>query len=153
MGRPSVFTPKVIDAICALIANGVPATTACKQVGVSSSAYIRKRRAYQDNPAECEDPIAKHLWEASEKAKAEHEAKLVLIVQRAAMNPDPKIGPEHAKWLLERRYSKRWSNKQRTEITGKNGAPLMQNIDVTQKTDEELQCIAAGMAVGTTGSS
>lgn len=138
-GRRTVLIPERIKKLCDYLANGVPPRTACLLAGMSYPTYIKTRRRGRERL----NKQSIDFLEATEKALAEHEAKLVLVIQTAAM--DPKFGPDHAKWLLEKRYRNRWANRGRMEITGKNGAPLLRSdADFAKMTDEELRAIATG---------
>lgn len=142
-GRRTVLVPERIKKLCEFLANGVPSKTACILAGISYPVYIKYRRLGRERA----NKVAIDFLTATDAAKAEHEAKLVLIIQKAAM--DPRTGPDHAKYLLEKRYWQRWTNRGRMELTGKNGQPLLsKEVDVSSMTDEELQAIAAGFAAG-----
>lgn len=142
-GRRTVVTPERTKKLCAHLGRGVPAKTACLLAGMSYSVYMKTRRSGRDG----DSPEAIAFLQATDEARAVHEAKLIQIINMAMS--DPKVGPEHAKWMLERRYWRRWNPRGRTELTGKNGAPLIPaDTDFSSMTDAELQAIAAGGAVG-----
>lgn len=146
-GRPTVFTPERIKKLVELLANGVPPMTACPIAGICHQSYkLRRKRGKEKQDQESID-----FYQATQKAIAEHEAKLVLVLEQAAMSSkDAKMSCESAKFLLERRYWQRWSPHHKSELTGKNGGPIAIDTDVSQMTDDELREIAAGLAVGST---
>lgn len=132
MARKTRLSPKMQENICALIASGVPASTACALVGISRSSYYMW----------LSDPKRKAFTESIEKAQAQFEAELSMIVMRATS--DKRYGPEHAKWLLERRFPERHGGKTRMSVehTGAGGGPV--KIDFAALTIEELEAIARG---------
>lgn len=123
------------------MAQGVPATVAVKLVGMTVANYTQWRARGKAKKSKAYE----QFLHDTEEAKAKHEATLVLLIQQGAQ--DKRMGPEHAKWLLERRYAKRWSMKSRSsvELSGKDGGPIVHaDIDMTKLSDEELDRLAKG---------
>ena len=142
-GRPSVIAPSKTKRLCELMAQGVPATVAVKLVGMTAANYTQWRARGKAKKSKAYE----QFLHDTEEAKAKHEATLVLLIQQGAQ--DKKMGPEHAKWLLERRYAKRWSMKNRSsmEVSGKDGGPILYaDVDMDQLSNEELQRIKRGDA-------
>lgn len=144
-GRPTIFTRERVAKLLEWLSNGVPPVTACSISGISHRAYVLRRTEGRKGKS----PEAKEFLRATNKAIAEHEAKLVLVLEQAAMSKDPKVGPENAKFLLERRYWKRWSSHHKNEVTGKNGGPVVSaalSVDISKLSDEELARLSSGDA-------
>lgn len=148
MARPTLLTKERTQKIADLIAAGNDAETSAVASGISKAAYynwLARGRAEIDrltkNPRlkskASEQPYVEFV-ETIEQARAEAEARLVVLVSKAAA--DPKTW-QAATWLLERREPKKWGRINRTEITGADGGPVKSESKVTVS-DAELAALA-----------
>ncbi len=124
-GRRSLLTDERINNICQLVAAGNNLETSAAANGVSRSAFfswLARGRAEQDRLAA--NPRAKiraseklyvELVERVELSRAEADARLVLLIAKAAQ--DPKTW-KAAAWLLERRDPARWGRTNRENAQG-----------------------------------
>ena len=148
MARPSLLTKERTKKIADLITAGNDAETSAMASGISKAAYyvwLARGRAEIDrltrNPklkAKASEQPYIEFVETIEQARAEAEARLVVLVSKAAA--DPKTW-QAATWLLERREPKKWGRVNRTEITGADGGPVKSESTV-QVSDTELKDLA-----------
>jgi hypothetical protein len=68
------------------------------------------------------------FWQAYEQALGVAEATLIERLIGAGQE-EPKIW----QWILERRYSERWSLKERLELSGPQGEPIRYSVTEQQK--------------------
>ena len=108
MGRPTKLTPEVQKTICDLIANGNTRECAAGCAGVGASTLWQWMR---DNA---------EFAEAIEKADAQAEARMVLVIEKAAVAGTWQAA---ARWL-EARRAREWQRHERHEITGAEGNAL-----------------------------
>lgn len=148
MSRPTLLTPDRVRRITELVAAGNDQETAALAAGISKSthfAWMARGRIEADRLAAnprlkvkaSEAPFVEYL-EAVQKARAEAEARLVLLVAKAAQEPKTW---QAAAWLLERRDPQRWGRVTRTELTGKGGGPVKQETTTTLS-DADLAALA-----------
>ena len=115
MSRPSRLTPERSQRIAELVAAGNNVDTAAAAAGISEATFygwMARGRAERDRlasskrakPKATEEMYLQFL-EAVEKARAEAEARLVLLISKAAQEPRTW---QAAAWLLERRTPEKW---------------------------------------------
>jgi transposase len=97
-GRPSLLTEERRADLTLALAEGVPARIAAASVGVSPRT-VRHWLATSD----LRERVAELRDTRSEHADAENEARLVLLILRAAQHDW-----RASAWWLERRYPERW---------------------------------------------
>ncbi len=139
MARPTLFTPERTRKIVELISAGNNQETAAAAAGVSAATlynWLQRGRLEQERldanpklkPRKTEAPFLEFM-EDVKRARAEADARLVLLISKAAQ--DPKTW-QAAAWLLERRDPARWGRTSRenaqAEKEGAKGA-VQQAID------------------------
>lgn len=152
MARPTLLTPERTQKIAELIVAGNDAETAVVASGISTTTYynwmargraeIARMVDTNRSKPKAAEAIFVEFVETIEKARAEAEARLVILVSKAAA--DPKTW-QAATWLLERREPKRWGRINRTEITGADGGAI-QSETVVKVSDAELVALADQIA-------
>ena len=99
-GRPSVLTPEARKKILAALRCGLSRAAAATRAGVGARTF-RDWMAREDDV----EPFASFRVEV-EAAEASCEARLSAVVFRAALED-----PNHARWLLERRFPASWARR------------------------------------------
>jgi len=108
MGRPTKLTPEVQKTICDLIANGNTRECAAGCAGVSTECLYNWMRTNSE------------FSDAIQKADAQAEARMVLVIEKAAVAGTWQAA---ARWL-EARRAREWQRHERHEITGAEGNAL-----------------------------
>ena len=126
-GRPSKFNDQYKEKILQGIRLGLEPSRACVLAGLTfETLNIWRAKALNDK---LPDYIA--FFEDIEKAKVEHEAIHLRNIHEAASGGTWTASA----WTLERMFPDRYSLKTRTEITGKDGGPVQQEIKVISTSD------------------
>jgi hypothetical protein len=115
-GRPTALTPKTAAAIVDMVEKGAPFAVACEAAGVHRSTGYRWRK--QGKPDEGPEEF-RAFRDALLRARARAEQRLLATIDLAA----PKDW-KAAAWLLQKLNPRRYTDRQRTEHTGKEGKPL-----------------------------
>lgn len=107
MARPLELTDAITDAICARIGKGSAITKAGESQGFGSRTVEtwRARGAQEDAPEVCQ-----RFRRETTRARARFRESLEDTVVDAAKHKV--TGPSYAQWLLERRFSEDYSQKQ-----------------------------------------
>jgi transposase len=125
------LTPKVRDAICEAVRAGNYLKVAASAGGVTERAVHRWIERGRDElarieeghtPRKIEEPFVQfvqHLTRAEDQAEAD-----AVRIWREQMPDDWRAAKEY----LARRFGERWGDKQRVEMTGKDGGPVEQRI-------------------------
>lgn len=142
-GRPkgsgTRLDQRLIDAICTAIAAGNYLKTAAAINGVPVGTVNKWLALGQrDNSAEIFRVFAAEV----QKARAVAEARAVGHITRAASDGQWTA----AAWFLERTNPNEWGRKERVEVTGADGAPLVGSAD-----DERILQMAATLAARARG--
>jgi transposase len=123
MAEPGQFglTPSVQDTICRGIECGLYLEDAVRAAGVDPHTYRDwlEKAENEDGPHAAEYHAFK---DAVDAAQAQYQLHYLGTV-RAAAESGPK-GWTAAAWLLERRFPHKWGLRNRTELTGLDGAPV-----------------------------
>lgn len=132
MGRPTKLTEARHKRIVADIRAGNFAQIAAVASGITEQTYYNwlNRGATDlasDDPADHRTIYAR-FFEAVKRAEAEAEVKQLREMQR-----DEKW--QRRAWWLERRFPKRWGQKQSLELSGPDGGP----VAVTDNSKAELE--------------
>ncbi len=127
MARRTILTPEKIHQICELVQAGNNLETSAAACGVSKSAFFnwtargrREQERLAANPKarpKKTEEIYVDLVEDIEKARATADARLVLLIHKAAQEPKTW---QAAAWLLERRDPARWGRTSRENAQAKN---------------------------------
>jgi transposase len=131
MGRPTKLTPEKHDKIVELVRAGNYVDTASAVAGVAEQTFYVWMSKGEGEKAR--SPY-KEFREAITAARAEAEARMVLVVQRAANDGSWQA----ASWYLERTKQAKFGKQNRVELTGAEGGAV--KVDVT--VDELEQRIA-----------
>ena len=123
MGRPTKLTPEVQKTICDLIANGNTRECAAGCAGIGASTLWEWMRENTE------------FAEAIEKADAQAEARMVLVIEKAAVAGTWQAA---ARWL-EARRAREWQRHERHEITGAEGNALKFVVRIRRGDDESEQ--------------
>ena len=120
-GRPDKLTPQRAKFIIQAVGETTPLEVACAAVSIrprSLGRYRDRARKYLADPVR----YAKYekfyqFFQDVQQAQAMAELLLVNIIRGAA-----KTSTADAKWLLERRFKKRWVPTQAVEHSGRSGS-------------------------------
>jgi hypothetical protein len=136
-GRPTKLLsmpPKVRASLIAMVADGVPYSTACQAAGVAERTFkewMRKGRA--DDAREPYKSFAMSI----EKAFADWQIDRVKII---AASSDPRMH----QWLLERRNTKEWGDPRRGDVNVQvNLSAIMESPDWQRLRDDLVRSLAA----------
>jgi transposase len=142
MPRPTLLTPERTEKIVALISAGNFAETAALASGISKQTYYnwlargkaereRLNEVLNGKPRVKEAPYLE-FFDSIEKARAEAEARMVVLITKAAQEPRTW---QAAAWWLERVAPQKYGRINRTEISGPEGSPIKsetKNVSLTQ---------------------
>jgi hypothetical protein len=133
MPKPSIITPEKVEQVSKLITAGNDIEVAAHAAGISKSthyAWILRGKAEKERlsgsrnakPKKSEELFVEYM-DATEKALNEAEARLVLLIAKAA---ETKKDWRAAAWLLTHRTNSkdRWKEVSKTELSGENGEPI-----------------------------
>jgi hypothetical protein len=125
MGRPTKLTPQVQKRICDAILRGHTYEIACRLGGISDETLSTWREKGEKGI----EPYAGFLG-AFTRAVDDHENEMLQIVYDAAMKGLDDRGPDWraASWTLERRHPERWAKREKHEVTGEGGGPLVVKV-------------------------
>lgn len=122
-GRRSKYTPETVDKITQAIRLGATYKLACDYAGISEDTFARWRERYAG------------FAEAIKLAEGEGALKSLAVIERAANGVKGEDGEyilaptwQAAAWKLERRYPDMYG-KQRLELTGANGGPVVVKVE------------------------
>jgi transposase len=125
------LTPKVRDAICEAVRAGNYLKVAASAGGVTEQTIHNWIARGRDEKARVEEghtprkieavflDFFEHLTRAEDQAEAD-----AVRIWREQMPDDWRAAKEY----LARRFGERWGDKQRVEMTGKDGGPVEQRI-------------------------
>lgn len=105
-GRPTKFDQKAADKILKAVRAGATIAACAAAGGISQYTFKRWRRRGEAG----EEPFSTFCT-ALKSANQEGELRFTLIIAKAA-----ETDPTHAKWMLERRWPKRWAPQQKTKV-------------------------------------
>lgn len=142
-GRPSIYTPELIDRICQQIADGKSVRTICAQddmPGMSTifewlakdsgfaEQYARARDMQADKYAEeiiqiADDGINDTYLDEDGNARTDHD-----VIARSRLRVDAR------KWYASKLAPKKYGDRVMQEVTGKDGGAI--EVDMTIKPEE-----------------
>lgn len=149
MARPTLLTPERTEKIVQLIAAGNFSETAALASGISKQTYynwLARGRAERERlndkpnlkPKAKEEPYLE-FFDAIEKARAEAEARMVVLITKAAQEPKTW---QAAAWWLERVAPQKYGRVNRTELSGPEGAPIKSETKNIAMTEAEVIALA-----------
>ena len=140
MARPHSFTPEKGVLIVDLVEQGNWYVTAARRAGVTAATVRNWVKEGMEDP-EGRPDLAEFATKFQEAA-AEAEAALVQAVRNGCATD-----PDHAKWLLEKRFWKRWSKQatQRIEMSGPGGGPIRTAHSITG--DDFVERVMAALSL------
>lgn len=153
MARPTKLTEERHDAIVEAIREGNFAQVAAASNGITEQTYYNWLKRGQTDLAsedvDTQQSIYAQFFEAVKAAEAEAEARMVHLLQR-----EDKW--QRRAWWLERRFPKRWGQKQSVELSGPDGGPvevdskaaLESFLDARKEAIEEAQAALAEVGEG-----
>lgn len=106
-GRKSKFTPETVDKLTQAIRLGATYQLACNYAGITYETFNQWRKSKPE------------FSEAITQAEGDAAIKWLALVNKGAQDL-----PQWAAWMLERRYPEMYG-KQRLELTGANGGPVV----------------------------
>ena len=144
MGRPTKLNDEVSEFIVSAIRAGNYAEVAAKAAGIHPATYydwMKRGKAGKEA-----DRLYAEFANAVKKAEGEAEAHAVALVRKAM--PD---NWQAAMTYLERRYPDRWRRRERHEITGPDGGPIVATPATDQRLHEVARLINDAMKVTRNG--
>lgn len=172
-GRPSKYTPELIEAICARMSKGEPLAAICRDEGMPHRSTVGDwaearpevsrliARAREDGEewiaAECLQIADSPVEGLVEKLEPHKETGELVVVERRKedMLGHRKLQIETRLKLLAKWNPKKWGDRIAQELSGPGGGPI-QAEDVTQRDADEFarrmaRLAAAANAGGGTG--
>lgn len=125
MPRPTKLTPEKHTKIVELIRAGNYAETAATIANIGIATYYTWMNK-GDGP-KARTPY-KEFREAVQAAKAEAEARMVMVIQRAANDGSWQA----ASWYLERTQQNKYGKQNRVELTGAQNGPIKLDMTVDE---------------------
>lgn len=146
-GRPSKLTEEVFNAVMQALRAGNYQEVAARYAGISESTYWswlergkRERERIEDGiEPNSTETIYREFLEEVEQARAAAEVRMVGLIATAA-----KDTWQAAAWYLERSKPNQWGRRDRHEITGRDGAPVV--IEHHTKVEVSIDRAAAILA-------
>jgi len=124
-GRPTKLTPTTQDRIIELVKAGNYAETAAQVAGIDESTFYRWMQ-------QGEGEKARHPYKGFRKAileaKAESEARMVMVIQKAGFDGSWQA----AAWYLERTKQNKYGKQNKVELTGAEGGSVKLDVSVDQ---------------------
>ena len=139
-GRPSVYTQEAADAICELLAEGMTLREICRREEFPIESTVRGwanddrdgfaaqyARAREIGYTQMEDELLEIVDDGSndwmDRRRADGTVERVLDQEHIARS---RLRADTRKWLLAKALPKRYGERSSLEVTGKDGAPLVQ---------------------------
>jgi DNA invertase Pin-like site-specific DNA recombinase len=116
-GRRTKLTPELVKTFTDSLAEGNAIETAAAVAGISETTYYRWLQAGR----EAKGGAFWEFCEAIKRAEAESEAERVRRIRTAGQGGNWQADA----WWLERRRPERWGRKDRHEVSGPDGGPLV----------------------------
>lgn len=133
-GRPTKFDQEIAEKILQELREGSFRTTAALAAGITARTFFNWLLEGRENPG---SKMGGFFIQVSE-TEARAENVLAKVAYRAGQ-----VDPDFALRYLRIRHSKRWSERQRMEVTGKNGGPQKHEVSLAGYTDDELEQLEA----------
>lgn len=124
LGRPSIYSEEIADAICEKIIGGMSVRQLCREPGMPSetSVYVWLDR----HPAFA----AKYTRARSAQTEAMLE-EMLEIADKDGLDPQEKrVRIDTRKWAMSKLHTRRYGDVQKLEHSGPDGAPIEINSTV-----------------------
>lgn len=116
VGQPTKFTKETREKILAFVRIGNYVGTACQAAGITTSTLHNWRKLAEADELPEYILFFEQLAAAEAFAEAEHVANIALMSKESWTA---------SAWYLERKHNDRWGKKDKTELTGANGGPIL----------------------------
>lgn len=139
MGRPTRLNDALQEKICQFLRAGNYFSIACSCSGVSpgvAASWLARGRGVGDRP---KTELYVAFVAAIEKATDEAHAQAVMLIRKAAIDGQWTA----AAWFLERKFHDQWARRDRSEVTGKDGAAIQLEHGITPALSEYLVSLRA----------
>jgi transposase-like protein len=115
MGRPTKLTLELQENICKALSKGLPITTACDAVGISTQSYYTWVNQAEDDSFQDDSKESLIAFsDAVKKAQADCEERLLEIIENATISAKNWMA---AAWILDRTRPDKYGQKTRTDLT------------------------------------
>lgn len=123
-GRPTRLSARVRRKFLHAVALGVSFENCARVAGIAPRTYFKwAERAQKGGPS---NVLYVQFMHEVEAAIAESEQRLAQVLEDATKLLDhPATAAHAAKWKLERRFHDQWGPKNKHEISGPDGAPVI----------------------------
>lgn len=129
-GRPSKFTPEVVDRLLNAIRAGATYEVACDHAGIAYSTLRSWIVAAEESR---NDQAKMDLLEAIKKAEADAEVANIALIRKAASDGQWQA----AAWILERRHPERWARRERTDQQHSGQVEIIVKRETLHRTTSE----------------
>ena len=139
MGRPTRLNDALQEKICQFLRAGNYFSVACSCSGISPNVgneWLGRGRGVGIRP---KTDLYAAFAQAIEKATDEAQAQAVMLIRKAAIEGQWTA----AAWFLERKFHDQWARRDRSEVTGKDGAAIQVEHGVTPAVSEYLVSLRA----------
>lgn len=144
-GRPTSYTQKLADKLCAQLANGDSMRTVCKATNMPCKAtvfnWMRTNEEFLDQytraKQESADALTDEMLDIADDASNDWMERHDKEGEKTGwqLNGDhvqrSRLRIETRKWLSSKLKPKKYGDKIQQEITGKDGTPLVPVLNVT----------------------
>jgi hypothetical protein len=136
-GPPNKFSQEIADQICDLMAAGSDMIEACDTLKLNRSTVYRWMTQFPEFEAQCA-----RARETLTDVRLKMIRDKITTAQEKGIDPALlRIQVSHEQWLAEK-IAPRYQQRQRTELTGKDGGPVkIESIDLSHMSDEELDLL------------
>lgn len=136
-GRPSLYTPEVVEEICRRLADGEPLTRICEDDHLPVESTIRKwaledREGFFAEYTRARQLQAQHMFD---------ETVDISDVGTGDVGRD-RLRVDTRKWWLSKVVPKLYGDRVAHEVSGPDGGPI-ETKDVTALSEDELRAQAA----------
>jgi hypothetical protein len=141
VGRPTAYSADIAETIYDLMVEGMDMTEACKALGLNRGTVYRWKDAYPEFESLC----ARAREAMMEKKISDLRASIDAYEVKKADPTWLKIRLSFEQWNAERVAPRMYGQKNRTEITGRDGAPIQMQqhtiIDSRNLTTDEREML------------
>lgn len=145
-GRPSLFTQKLSDDICAKLADGKSLSSICKEKGMPSTtavfSWLAKHEQFADAYARAREAQAVKL--AEEILEIADETAFDTIDREGggkSANSEwinrSRLRVDARKWLASKMFPKKYGERIAQEVSGADGSPL--TIEIVRFSNEDKE--------------